>query len=129
MQKFLIDNKLPYEVVWDLDVLGCESRRLNKVFSKKQQLIARSTGKVPQTGRVGRPGKFELDCRFCGDARGPPGELRQHFAQVHYKEERLEYSFTEATRITSAQFETVANSARRPVHFEDITRTRVFTDL
>ena len=75
MQKFLNDNGLPYELVWDLAVLGCKTKRVSKLFNKQQQELAIKTGKKPRN-RFGRPGEYEYDCTFCHDIQGPPGELR-----------------------------------------------------
>ena len=44
MQMFLNNNKLPYEVVWDLEVLGCKTKRMSKMFNKRQQELAIKTG-------------------------------------------------------------------------------------
>ena len=87
MQKFIRVNKLPYEVVWDLNVLGCQTKRMSKAFSKDQKQKTLATGKKPHKGQ-GRPGEYEYDCTFCHDAQGAPGELRQHYAQVHYRKEQ-----------------------------------------
>ena len=83
MNKFLLDNKLHYEVVWDLDVLGCKTKRLSKCFSKAQRKKVAKTGEKPRHS-LGRPGEYEFDCSFCGQKLGPAGELRQHYNQVHY---------------------------------------------
>ena len=83
MNKFVRDNKLPFEVVWRLEVLGCKTKRLSKCFDKAQRKEAAKTGEKPRH-HLGRPGEFEYDCSFCGQKLGPPGELRQHYDQVHY---------------------------------------------
>ena len=86
MKKFINVNKLPYEVVWDLAVLGTKTKRVSKAFSKEQQKEAALTGVKPRK-QLGRPGDFEYNCNLCHDALGPPGELRQHYDQVHYRAE------------------------------------------
>ena len=82
MQKFLNDNSLPYELVLDLDNLGCRTKRASKAFTKAQVKKAIETGTKPQCG-AGRPGEFEVDCRFCHKEIGAPGVLRQHFIRKH----------------------------------------------
>ena len=47
MKKFIKDNKLPYAVVWDLNVLGCKTKRVSKCFDKSQQKLAAKTGIKP----------------------------------------------------------------------------------
>ena len=82
MQKFLDDNHLPYELVLDVDVLGCRTKRASKAFTKAQVKLAIATGGKPTCG-AGRPGEFEMDCRFCHREIGAPGVLRQHFIRKH----------------------------------------------
>ena len=82
MQKFLDDNRLPYELVLDVDVLGCRTKRASKAFTKAQVKLAIATGGKPTCG-PGRPGEFEMDCRFCHREIGAPGVLRQHFIRKH----------------------------------------------
>lgn len=74
MKKFIRDNKLPFEVVYDLSVIGIKTRRLSKAFSKKQREEAVKSGKKPQHAK-GRPGEYAYDCTFCGKKKGPAGEL------------------------------------------------------
>ena len=87
MQKFHYDNSLPYELVLDVDVLGCRTKRVTKCFTKEQVKRAIETGGKPMSG-PGRPGEFELDCRFCHEEIGPPGVLRQHFIRKHAQAEQ-----------------------------------------
>ena len=75
MQKFLDDNRLPYELILDVDNLGCRTKRASKAFTKAQVKKAIETGTKPQCG-AGRPGEFEVDCRFCHKEIGAPGILR-----------------------------------------------------
>ena len=82
MQKFLDDNRLPYELILDVDNLGCRTKRASKAFTKAQVKKAIETGTKPQCG-AGRPGEFEVDCRFCHKEIGAPGVLRQHFIRKH----------------------------------------------
>ena len=82
MQKFLNDNSLPYELVLDLDNLGCRTKRASKCFTKEQVKRAIETGTKPSSG-PGRPGEFEVDCRFCHREISAPGILRQHFIRKH----------------------------------------------
>ena len=65
MQKFLSENQLSFEVVYDLSVIGNKTTRLNEAFSVEQREEAAKSGKRPQNSK-GRPGEFEYDCTFCG---------------------------------------------------------------
>ena len=87
MQKFLNDNNLPYELVLDLDTLGRRTTRVTECFKEAEVKLAIATGTKPTSG-PGRPGEFEMDCRFCGKEIGPPGVLRQHFTRVHAQAEQ-----------------------------------------
>ena len=70
-----------------MDNLGCRTTRVTDRFTEAQVELAIATGTKPTSG-PGRPGEFELDCRFCHKEIGPPGVLRQHFIRVHAEAEQ-----------------------------------------
>ena len=88
MQKFLNENRLPYVVTEDVDMLGRQRHRLSKNATVEEQLHVVMTGKLPKKS-VGRPLQFTYSCRFCDAKARPEGELRKHWQQTHNARQRF----------------------------------------
>ena len=75
MNKFLSENDLSFEAVWDVAVLGIKTKRVSKAFNVEKREMAAFTGDRPRESK-GRPGEFEYDCSFCHVETGTAGVLR-----------------------------------------------------